>query len=65
MPEPPTIELGQLLDQLAGLPRSTRVSFGGLRFYRVKHRGDDLVQIEFNEQVFLDEQGRVVVQTLE
>lgn len=65
MNEYPTSELGQLLDEFVGLPRTTRVSFSGLSFYRVKQRGDDLVQIEFNQQVFLDEQGRVVVQNLE
>ncbi len=63
--ETPTVELGDLLDALQGYPRTTRVSFSGLTFYRVKQRGDDLVQIEFNQQVFLDGRGNVVVQNLE
>jgi len=41
------------------------ISFSGLTFYRVKGRGEGLAQVEFNELVYRDESGRVVVQNLE
>lgn len=44
---------GDLIDALSALPRNTKIRFqGGLTFYRLKRRGDDLVQVEFNEPVF-------------
>ena len=45
--------VGELLDALKFYPRDTKIRFqGGLNFYRLKSRADDLVQIEFNEPVF-------------
>jgi hypothetical protein len=61
MKEIPTITVGELLDQLKGIDRNTRISFSGLDFYRIKRRGQNLLQIEFNQQVYLDESGNVVV----
>lgn len=61
MKEIPTITVGELLDQLEGIDRNTRISFSGLDFYRIKRRGPDILQIEFNQQVYLDESGCVVV----
>lgn len=60
MKEIPTITVGELLDQLKGLDRSTRISFSGLDFYRIKPRGS-ILQIEFHQQVYLDDKGLVVV----
>lgn len=57
-----TIELGTLLDQLVGLPRDTKVSFGGLDFYRVKPRGPKLVQIEFNQSIYRTAEGLLVAE---
>lgn len=57
----PTITVGMLRDALAMYPDDHELSFSGLEFYRVKQRGPDLVQIEFNEHVHRDETGRVVV----
>jgi len=57
-----TTDLGTLLDQLEGLPRETRISFGGLDFYRVKRRGPDLVQIEFNQSVYRTDEDLLVVE---
>jgi hypothetical protein len=57
-----TIDLGTLLDQLNGLPRDTRISFGGLDFYRVKPRGPALIQIEFNQSVYRTTEGLLVVE---
>lgn len=46
-----TMPLGRLREALAGYPDDYEVTFGNgnLEFYRVKQRGDDLVQIEFNQ----------------
>ena len=57
-----TTDLGTLLNQLEGLPRETRISFGGLDFYRVKRRGPDLVQIEFNQSVYRTDEDLLVVE---
>ena len=61
----PTITVGELLDQIKDLDRNARISFSGLDFKRVKPRGPDLFQIEFNQPVYLDDQGNVVVENLE
>lgn len=57
-----TIDLGTLLRQLEGLPLDTRVYFGGLDFYRVKRRGSNLVQIEFNQSVYRTDKDLLVVE---
>jgi len=44
--------VGELLDSLKEFPRDTKIRFqGGLNFYRLKWRADDLIQVEFNEPV--------------
>jgi hypothetical protein len=49
------ITVGDLRERLKGYPDDTEITFGStiaavpLIFYRVKSRGDDLVQIELNE----------------
>ncbi|WP_460139682.1 hypothetical protein [Pseudomonas sp. S2_E01] len=44
--------VGELLDSLKDFPRDTKVRFqGGLNLYRLKRRGDNLIQVEFNEPV--------------
>lgn len=57
-----TIDVGTLLDQLSGLPRDTRLSFGGLDFYRIKRRAPNLVQIEFNQSVYRTAEDLLVVE---
>ncbi|MBV4518515.1 hypothetical protein KVG88_00435 [Pseudomonas sp. SWRI74] len=48
-----SMTVGELLDSLRGEPRDTKIRFqGGLNFYRLKRRGDDLIQVEFNEPVY-------------
>lgn len=64
-PTVPTIPVGQLRQALAGLADDDEISFSGLTYLRVKARGPHLSQVEFSEQVYLDAQGRVVVQNLE
>lgn len=63
--EPPTITVGELREQLSQWKDEDRISFSGLTFYRIKGRGESLAQVEFNQPVYLDERGRVVVQNLE
>ncbi len=59
------ITVGQLLEQLKHYPPETRLSFSGLDFYRLKWRGDDLVQVEFNQIVYRNAEGCVVVENPE
>ncbi len=61
----PTISVGQLRQELAGYPDDFEISFSGLDFYRVKTRGPKLLQIEFNQQVYRDDEGRVHVTNLD
>lgn len=63
--EYPTITLGHLREQLKPYPDNYEVIFSGLDFFRVKEKSPGLLQIEFNQQVYLDEQGNVVVHNLE
>jgi len=57
-----TISVGELLDQLEGLDRDTRLGFGAqaLNFARVKRRSPDYVQIEFGEVLYRDNMGRLI-----
>lgn len=60
--EPPKISVRELRDALAPYPDDWELTFGGLEFYRVKTRGENLVQIEFSQLVFLDKRGRLCIQ---
>ncbi|QLH64372.1 hypothetical protein SYMBAF_10035 [Serratia symbiotica] len=57
-----TIDLKTLLDQLEGYPSDIRVSFSGLDFKRVKQRGQNMLQIEFNQSVYRTDEDLLVVQ---
>lgn len=59
------ITVGDLRRDLALYPDTYEVSFSGLQFYRVKQRGPDLIQIEFDEQVYRDGNGQVVVENFD
>lgn len=61
----PTILAGDLKERLEPVPDDWEISFSGLEFSRFKVRGEKLIQIEFNEAVFLDDEGRVVVHNLD
>lgn len=63
--EDPTITVGALRQALSDYADSDKLSFSGLTYYRVKQRGPGLAQVEFDEQVYRDDEGRVVVRTLE
>lgn len=58
----PLITVGCLRRQLEGLPEDKPIYFGcpELEFYRVKDRGD-AIQIEFNQTVYADKRGKVIV----
>ncbi len=56
------ITVGELREHLKVFPDDWEVTFGGLEFYRTKQRGDKLVQIEFNQTVYRNAKGKVVVE---
>jgi len=58
----PAITVKELKDQLALYPDSYTIDFSGLDFYRLKHRGETHVQVEFNQLVYRTPEGRVVVE---
>lgn len=57
--------VGELRQELAVFDDDDEVDFSGLDFYRFKMRGEKLVQCEFNQPVYRDKKGRVVVQNPE
>lgn len=57
-----TMTVGELRQRLAGLPDDAEINFGGLSFYRIKKRGDNYYQFEFNETVAQSPEGRLGVQ---
>lgn len=59
------ITVGEFMEQLKNYPHETRLSFSGLDFYRLKWRADDLVQVEFNQIVYRNAEGNVVVENPE
>lgn len=61
----PSISIGELKQELAKYPDHYQLDFSGLSFYRLKQRGETSVQMEFNQPVYLTEQGRVVVENPE
>lgn len=61
----PTIKVGWLRQWLKGYPDDFDLSFGGLEFYRIKTRGENVAMVEFNQAVYLDEDGEVVIQSFD
>lgn len=58
----PTYPLDDFLDQLEEYRgQGYELSFSGLDFYRPKNRGNKTIQIEFNQTVYLDQDGKVRV----
>lgn len=60
------LTVGDLKRQLEVFDNDEEVFFGNdenaLTFYRTKSRGPKLVQIEFNQQIYRDSDGRLVVE---
>jgi len=59
-----TTTVGDLRRALEVFPDDWQVIFGcqELEFYRTKTRGEKLVQIEFNQTVYTNDEGRIVVE---
>jgi len=55
------LTVGCLKDAIAGLDDDCEIGLGGLTFYRIKKRGENLAQMEFNEQVYVNDLGRIVI----
>lgn len=55
--------VGELKRQLKDMPDDAKIFFGcfSLQFYRLKWRGDKLLQLEFNQSVYDDGKGNVFV----
>lgn len=58
----PTITVEELRNEIKSLPNDADISFSGLTFQRVKSRGNNTYQIEFNEGPYLSEDGVLKVQ---
>lgn len=56
------ITVGRLMEELKIFDPDAEIHFGGLHFYRLKSRGDLIVQCEFDETVYRDSAGRLVVE---
>lgn len=56
-----TITVADLIELLKVEDPNMPLYFGGLHFYRLKDRGAH-VQVEFNETVYRDSEGYVVVE---
>ena len=56
------VTVGDLKRYLEGWPEDMIVHMGGLTFYRFKQRGEKLLQLEFNQSVYLDDKGIVRVE---
>lgn len=59
------VTVGDLRRQLEIFPDDAELYMGGLRFYRLKSRGPQLVQLEFNEVVYRDADGALVAEDIE
>lgn len=53
--------VGRLKKELSGYPDDWEVDPSGLDFYKVVPYGHGLVQIEFNQAVYRNKEGNVVV----
>ena len=62
-PKEDLMTVGELRDMLEGVPADTRIYFGcsALEFFRLKWRGEGLLQIEFNQTVWENDHGQVIV----
>lgn len=60
-----TITVGQFREHLKVYPDDWTLDFCGLDFYRLKARGETLVQVEFSQPVYRDADGKIVVENLD
>lgn len=54
------ITVGELRRQLEIYPEDAELFFGGLTFHRLKLRGEKLVSMEFNEEVYRQHDGTLI-----
>ena len=59
------ITVGEFKQQLELYSDEAILYFSGLDFYRLKLREENYVQVEFNQQVYKDDQGKVVIENLD
>ncbi|MCV6612893.1 MAG: hypothetical protein OIF55_19225 [Amphritea sp.] len=57
----PNITVRELKQLLSAHPDDMELDFSTLDFYRLKRRGPNVIQVEFNQIVYRDEQGNVCV----
>lgn len=61
------ITIQDLIDHLSTFDRDSEITFGNddlLTFYRTKRRGENIVQIEFNEVLIERSEGLIEIQKL-
>ncbi len=58
------ITVGELILHLKAFSHDDELYMGGLHFHRLKRRGDHVVQLEFNEQVFRDKRGELIAEDI-
>lgn len=63
MAQKPTCTVGELKKHLEIYPDDMELNFGGLDFYRVKMRGENILQIEFEQVVYKNESGKIIVES--
>jgi hypothetical protein len=59
--EAKAITVKQLIDELSVYPDDMEIYFNGLDLYRLIEKGDKVV-FEFNQTVFKDKSGKVIVE---
>ncbi len=55
------ITVKELIELLKVEDQDKEIFFGGLDFYRLKDRGD-YIQFEFNQTIYQDEKGNVIIE---
>lgn len=59
------ITVGDLVEQLRKFDSDCELTMGGLQFYRLKLRGEKLLQVEFAQQVYRDSKGKLIAEDVE
>ncbi|MBK7905398.1 MAG: hypothetical protein IPJ78_02435 [Gemmatimonadetes bacterium] len=56
------ITVGALVELLRAFDPDCELTMGGLQFYRLKLRGEKLLQLEFAQQVYRDSKGKLIAE---
>ena len=59
------ITVGHLKELLSAFNDDMELDFNGLEFYRLKQRAPNLVQVEFNQLVYKEPDGKIKVDSFE